>query len=102
MCPECLAALAEAVELYRADFLAGFTLRDSPSFDEWQFFQTEGLRDDLAVVLEQLVRGYGAQGQFEQAIPHTRRWLALDLLHEPAHRHLMPVSYTHLTLPTNA
>ncbi|MCB0226743.1 MAG: SARP family transcriptional regulator, partial [Anaerolineae bacterium] len=36
-----LAKLAEAVALYRDDFLAGFTLRDSPGFDEWQFFQSE-------------------------------------------------------------
>jgi hypothetical protein len=29
MCPDCLPLLAEAVELYCDDFLAGFTLRDS-------------------------------------------------------------------------
>jgi DNA-binding SARP family transcriptional activator len=34
-CPECLSPLAEAVKLYQNDFLAGFTLRDSPDFDEW-------------------------------------------------------------------
>ena len=65
--------------LNRDDFLAGFTLRDSPGFDEWQFFQTEGLRDDLAGVLQQLARGHGVQRRFEQAIPYARRWLALDL-----------------------
>ena len=36
-----LAALHEAVALYRGDFLSGFTLPDCPGFDEWQFFQTE-------------------------------------------------------------
>jgi len=89
VCPECLTALAEAVELYRGDFLEGFTLRDSPNFDEWQFFQTEGLRQELASALEQLVRGHSAQGVYESAIPYARRWVALDPLHEPAHRHLM-------------
>ena len=89
VCAECLAALAEAVELYRGDFLAGFTLRDSPSFDEWQFFQTEGLRQDLASALERLVRGHSLQGADQPAIPYARRWVSLDSLHEPAHRHLM-------------
>jgi DNA-binding SARP family transcriptional activator len=57
ICPDCLEALAEAVELYRGDFLEGFSLRDSASFDDWQFFQTEGLRQELALALERLVHG---------------------------------------------
>jgi predicted ATPase/DNA-binding SARP family transcriptional activator len=89
VCPACLSSLAQAAALYRDDFLAGFTLRDSSAFDEWQFFQTEGLRREMASVLERLVLGLGAQGAFEGAIPYARRWVALDLLHEPAHRHLM-------------
>jgi predicted ATPase/DNA-binding SARP family transcriptional activator len=88
-CPECLEALAEAVELYRGDFLEGFSLRDSANFDEWQFFQTEGLRQELAVALERLVHGYSAQGAYEGAIPYGRRWVFLDPLHEPAQRQLM-------------
>jgi predicted ATPase/DNA-binding SARP family transcriptional activator len=88
-CPDCLEALAEAVELYRGDFLEGFSLRDSASFDDWQFFQTEGLRQEFAQGLERLVHGYSAQGAYEQAIPYGRRWVALDPLHEPAQRELM-------------
>jgi hypothetical protein len=30
--------------LHRGDFLAGFSLRDSTSFDDWQYFQAERLR----------------------------------------------------------
>ena len=89
VCPACLPLLAEAAALYRDHFLVGFTLRDSPDFDEWQFFQTEGLRDELASALERLTHAHSAQGEFEQAIAYARRWLALDPLHEPAHRHLM-------------
>src|SRR5262245_27736587 len=89
VCLRCLAPLGEAAELYRDDFMAGFSLRDSPNFDDWQFFQAEGLRRDLASALERLVRGHSAQGDFEPAIGYARRWLALDTLHEPAHRHLM-------------
>jgi predicted ATPase/DNA-binding SARP family transcriptional activator len=89
VCPACLPLLAEAAALYRDHFLAGFTLRDSPAFDEWQFFQTEGLRGELAGALERLARGHSDRGEFEPAIAYARRWLALDPLHEPAHRCLM-------------
>jgi ABC-type oligopeptide transport system substrate-binding subunit/DNA-binding SARP family transcriptional activator len=89
ICPDCLVALAEAVELYRGDFMTGFSLRDSPAFDEWQFFQAESLRQELASALERLVRGHSTLGEYETAIPYARRWLALDPLHEPAHRCLM-------------
>jgi predicted ATPase/DNA-binding SARP family transcriptional activator len=89
VCPDCLSILAEAAELYRDDFLAGFTLRDSPAFDEWQFFQTEGLRNELLGALASLAHGYAERGELEPAILHARRWAALDPLHEPAHRQLM-------------
>ena len=89
VCLMCLPVLAEAVALYRADFMAGFTLPDSPEFDEWQFFQAESLRRDLASALERLVSGHSAQGELESAIAYARRWVALDQLHEPARRCLM-------------
>jgi DNA-binding SARP family transcriptional activator len=89
VCQECLPPLTEAVTLYRDDFMAGFGLRDSVAFDDWQFFQSESLRRELAGALERLARGRGALGEWEAAIAHARRWLALDTLHEPAHRLLM-------------
>ncbi|MDP8928295.1 MAG: SARP family transcriptional regulator, partial [Actinomycetota bacterium] len=89
VCPDCLPPLSEAVALYRDDFLAGFALRDSAAFDDWQFFQAEDLRRELAGALERLSFGHGAKEEWEEAISHARRWLALDPLHEPAHRWLM-------------
>jgi DNA-binding SARP family transcriptional activator len=89
LCAACVEQLAAAATLYRGDFMAGFTLRDSPSFDDWQFFQAESLRRDLAGVLERLARCHSARGEHEQAIANARRWLALDPLHEPVHRELM-------------
>jgi predicted ATPase/DNA-binding SARP family transcriptional activator len=89
VCPDCLSLLAEAAALYCDDFLTGFTLPDSPGFDEWQFFQSEGLRSKLASVLKRLARAHSSRGEFDQAIAYARRWLVLDPLHEPAHRHLM-------------
>src|SRR5215216_5465884 len=89
VCPDCLLPLTEAVALYRDDFMAGFGLRDSVAFDDWQFFQSESLRRELAGALERLARGRGARGEWEAAIAHARRWLAMDILHEPAHKLLM-------------
>ena len=91
VCPACLQPLGDAVGLYRGQFLAGFTLRDSPEFDEWQFFQAETFRQDLASALERLVLGFSADeaGTGAQGISYARRWVALDPLHEPAHRSLM-------------
>src|SRR5918997_4687103 len=89
VCPECLPPLSEAVALYRDDFLAGFALRDSAAFDDWQFFQSEELRRELAGALERLGRGLAVRGEWDEAIRPSRRWMALDPLHEPAHRWLM-------------
>lgn len=88
-CRACLAALQEAVNLCRGDFLAGFSLRDSVSFDDWQFFQAEGLRQELASALEKLAHGQAGLGDFASALVTARRWTALDPLNEPAHRLLM-------------
>ena len=87
--PSCIDSLTEAVNLYRNDFLTGFTLPDCPDFDEWQFFQTEGLRQQLALLLERLIKLHINQATYEAAIPYARRWLVLDPLHEPAHQQLM-------------
>jgi ABC-type oligopeptide transport system substrate-binding subunit/DNA-binding SARP family transcriptional activator len=88
-CPDCLSHLAEAASLYRDDFMAGFTLRDSPGFDDWQFFQAESLRRELAGALERLVCSHCAMGEYEPAVDYARRWLRLDPLHEEAHCWLM-------------
>ena len=89
LCANCLAILTEAAALYTEAFMAGFSLPDSPQFDEWQFFQSEGLRQSLAEVLQRLIGWHVSQQAFEQGIEYGRRWLALDPLHEPAQRQLM-------------
>ena len=65
--------------------MAGFSLRDSAAFDDWQFFETDRLRRLLAGVLERLVAIQQGQGNFPAAIDGARRWLSLDALNEAAH-----------------
>ncbi len=88
-CDACLERLTGAVQRYTDDFLAGFSLRDSETFEEWQFFQREDLKRRLSGALERLVAAHTRRGAHEAAILHAHRWLALDRLHEPAHRALM-------------
>lgn len=89
LCEACQDALEEAARLYGADFLQGFSVPDSPMFEEWQFFQAESLRKNLAEVLELLTLQLTFAGDHTQAIEHCRRWLALDRLHEPPNKQLM-------------
>lgn len=89
VCPACLSLLREAVAIYRDDFLAGFSLRDSANFDDWQYLQSEALRRELASALDRLSLGLASTGDVEGAIEQARRWSNLDLLNEEAHRRLM-------------
>ncbi len=89
ICPDCIPHLEAAVDLYTDHFMAGFSLKDCPAYDEWQFFQAEGLRGQLASALTRLSSFYTSRQDFETAIRYARRWLTLDPLHEPAHQNLM-------------
>jgi predicted ATPase/DNA-binding SARP family transcriptional activator len=89
VCPDCLDPLRQAVDLYQDDFLTGFTLSDSPEFDDWQLFQSESLRREMTNALEKLARGLSAQNELEEATTFVRHWLTLDPLQESAHRQLM-------------
>lgn len=89
VCGECLDALAQAVELYQGDLLAGFNVDASPEFEQWLLFETERLRGELANSLERLSRGLLERGRLEQAIVYARRWQSLDPLDEAAARRAM-------------
>lgn len=86
---DCRTRLERAATLYADDFMTGFFLPDSEAFEEWQFFERERLRQLLARVLVQRAHTHLLEGNPTDAIPLARRWLALDPLHEPAHRLLM-------------
>lgn len=89
LCAECQRALQAVVDLYKADFLQAFNLPDSSAFEEWQFFQSENLRQNLAEALEHLIHQLTYTAEYSTAIEYGRRWLALDKFHELAHKQLM-------------
>ncbi len=86
--------LVDAVALYRSEFMAGFTLRDSLDFDEWQFYERTELQKDINFALEQLVQSYTARQEHEQAIAYARQWLEVDRSQEAVHYCLMQLYTT--------
>lgn len=88
-CAECLPLLLTAIELYQDDFLRGFTLPDSPIFDEWQAFHIDLYRENLSESLHRVVRYYTRHHQLLPAIEYARRWIAFFPWSETAHRELM-------------
>jgi DNA-binding SARP family transcriptional activator len=83
------AALAQALELYRGDFLAGFFVVDTAPFEDWQRQQSEYFQRELGRACERLVETMLESGDFESAIPYAQRWLGLDPLNESAQRAMM-------------
>src|SRR6516164_11476115 len=81
------AALEYAASLYRADLLDGFSLRGR-GFDEWLTGERERLREHAVQLFLRLMERAAANG-VEPAIRWALRILAVDPMHEPAHRALM-------------
>lgn len=81
--------LAKAVELYRGDFLDGFYLDGSPAFEQWALLERGRLRNLALSAYERLIEQTASAGQLDAAIAYAQRLLQMDMLHEPAHRHLM-------------
>ena len=88
-CPACLAQLEEAVALYRGDFLSGFSLRDSPSFEEWVLVEREHLRRLDLEALNRLVACRAERGELELALGYAWRQVEMDPLWEHAQRQLI-------------
>lgn len=89
VCDQCIRLLTRAADLYRSDFLSGFTISDSAEFDEWQSLQTEQLRLELVDTLDRLI-SYSIQSKPNDAgFTYARRWIELNPLDERPHRYLM-------------
>jgi WD40 repeat protein/DNA-binding SARP family transcriptional activator len=84
-----LPPLEQAVALYRAPFLEGFSIPDSPAFDEWALLTREQLNRLMLQALRRLADGYQAQGEYDHALPHAWRQVDMDPWQEAAHRQVM-------------
>ncbi|MCL4860140.1 MAG: tetratricopeptide repeat protein [Caldilineaceae bacterium] len=88
-CDPCVAQLQEAVELYRGELLAGFSLADAPGFEEWLLLRRETLHHLGMLAIHHLAAAYETQGDLERALSCAQRKLALDLYREETHRQVM-------------
>jgi tetratricopeptide (TPR) repeat protein len=89
VCPECVPVLLKSVRLYRGDFMAGFSLRDAPEFDDWMRTTAEMYRLASGRANESLAIAQASLGDYHGAIESVNMWLDLDPLREPGYRQLM-------------
>jgi DNA-binding SARP family transcriptional activator/predicted ATPase len=81
--------LEEALDLYRGPFLAGFSLKDSPSFEDWSLVMREALQREALNALDGLAEMYESHGEYERACEYATWHVAMAPWREDAHRRLM-------------
>jgi len=85
-----LAALRQAISLYRGPFLDGFYLgAASPEFDSWNAQERYAHERTYLEALQSLIDEAEVQESLEEAISLAERYLAQDQLAEEMHRRLM-------------
>lgn len=82
------AALQQAVTLYRGRFLEGLSV-ESEVFEDWARAEGQRLQDLAMRALTRLLAHHRDQGAADAAIELAHRVLAIDPLHEDAHRTLI-------------
>ncbi|HET7830626.1 MAG TPA: AAA family ATPase [Candidatus Limnocylindrales bacterium] len=84
-------ALASAAAVARGPFLAGFSLRDSPDFDDWRATRASTVERRVVELLDRLGAAAEASGDLPLAADTASRLVELDPLDEAARRRLMTV-----------
>lgn len=79
----------KAIGLYRGDFLSGFYLADSETFEGWANNQRELYRRQALAAMERVTAVSIQNANYEQAIKLAQRQLEIDNLRERSHRQLM-------------
>ncbi len=81
-------SLKEAIELYRGDFLEGFSINEE-RFDQFVVGERDRLHRLALRAHAQLVELQARRGALDEAIGTAQKSLRLDILQEPMHRMLM-------------
>ena len=88
-----LKQLEQATRLVRGPFLAGFSLRDAPFFDDWARQQREYWHLRVHQLFDALSGLYERAGEMERALETVSRWLGFDPLDEEGYRCLMRLRF---------
>jgi DNA-binding SARP family transcriptional activator/tetratricopeptide (TPR) repeat protein len=83
------AVLADGASRIRGPFLAGFSLRDSPEFDDWRATRSVAVERTVLGLLDRLGSVAEAAGDLSGAMAAAARRLDLDPLDEAGHVRLM-------------
>ena len=81
--------LVQAVDLYKGEFLEGFSISDSPPFQEWVLLKREQLHRKLVDALRQLSSLYEGKSELEPSLQYARRLVELEPWQEDGHRMVM-------------
>ena len=81
--------LQSAISLYRGEFLEGFSLDDSPVFEEWLLSKRQYYSQQMLQALSSLADHFEKTGDYNQAEGYARRQIELEPWRETAHRQLM-------------
>ena len=88
-----LARLQRAASFPPGEFLAGFSLRDAPAFDDWVRSQRAYWHSRINELFDCLSRLQFEAGELEPSMTTVNRWLAFDPLQEDAYRRLMRLRF---------
>lgn len=81
--------LVEAADLYGGPFLHGFSLPDSPEFDEWAI-RTRAIHEQAHLrILRELMEAHAGRQDYRAAIATAERYLLIDNTAEEVHRRLI-------------
>ena len=81
--------LEQAVTLYRGEFLEGFAIDDSATFEEWVVVKREQLQRKILMALRRLADHHEGLGEYEQAQQYAWRLVELEPWQEEGHQQLM-------------
>jgi DNA-binding SARP family transcriptional activator len=81
--------LERAIALYRAPFLEGLSMGDSPAFEDWALAVRERLEHQFSNALQALAANYEQRGAYVRACEIARRWVTHVPWQEQAHQELM-------------
>jgi WD40 repeat protein/DNA-binding SARP family transcriptional activator len=81
--------LEQTVAAYRGSFMEGFSLADSPPFEEWLLYKREQTNRQVLAALQRLAAHYEGLADYGSTITYAHRRLELEPWDEDAHRQLM-------------
>ena len=79
----------QAIRLYRADFLSGFSVRGSAEFDTWMLLHAESLREEYYELLRRTSEAEEQEGNLDPATVAAELLISADPLDEASHQRLM-------------